>query len=283
MFSLFEENENRALTIAHRGGGSLAPENTMSAVRKAFDIGADMWELDIRMSADGELIILHDKTLSRTTDVARRDRFRSRRPWPLHRFISAELKELDAGSWFVETDPFGQIRKGRITEEETQRFNDEPVPTLKQAFAFSKEKNFPVNVEIKDLSDIPAGDTIVEKLAALIAEMDMTDRVLVSSFNHDYLMTLKTEHPDISTAALVHKKIPDPIALLKRLKADALNVSYRMATPELIKRVEDHGFFVNVYTVNDGKSITAFKRAGVSGIITDFPQVCIAALNGRAG
>jgi len=280
MFSLFKENENKPLTIAHRGGASLAPENTISAARKAFELGADMWELDIQMSGDGELVILHDKTLSRTTDVEHLKRFRNRRPWPLHRFIYAELAELDAGSWFIEKDPFRQIREGRVTEEEIHSFKGEPIPTLKQALAFSKENHFPVNVEIKDLSeiwvDIPGGDTIVEKLASLILEMAMTDHVLVSSFNHAYLVTLKNIYPDIATAALVHKKVSDPIALLKRLKADALHVNQKIASPEMITRVKDHGFFVNVYTVNDEKSIHHFKSIGADGIITDFPQLLVA-------
>lgn len=193
MFSLFRHLANRTLTIAHRGASSLAPENTLSAARKALETGADMWELDIRMAAGGQLVILHDATLSRTTNIERIDRFRDRHPWPLHQFTLAELKALDAGSWFIADDPFKQIRKGRIAENDMQRFRGETIPMLSEALAFGKANHFPVNIEIKDLSDCPDGEHVVEKLAGLIGEMAMTDQVLVSSFNHDYLVPREIE------------------------------------------------------------------------------------------
>ena len=247
----------------------------MSAARKAFEVGADMWELDVRMSADEELIVFHDKTLSRTTNVACLDRFRHRRSLPLHQCVSVELQQLDAGSWFIKKDPFNQIREGRITRGEAGRYRGEPIPTLKQALAFSKENAFPVNVEIKDLSDIPDGRRIVPKLADLITDMDMTDQVLISSFNHEYLIDLKNKRPRIFTAVLIGTSVPDPVAILKRIGADGLHVGQKRATPELIEKVKEHGFFVNVYTVNDERSMAAFKRAGATGIITDFPQLCV--------
>ena len=85
-------------------------------------------------------------------------------------------------------------------------------------------------------------------------------------------MKLKTEHPDINTAALVRTPLPDPIGLLNRLKAAAFHVSQKVATPEVIEKVKARGFLVNVYTVNDQRSIEYFKAIGASGIITDFPQ-----------
>lgn len=85
---------------------------------------------------------------------------------------------------------------------------------------------------------------------------------------------MKSEQPGISTAALVHNKIADPVALLNRLNADALHVSQHAATREVIEEIKANGFFVNVYTVNDEQSIQHFKAAGADGIITDFPQRC---------
>ncbi len=272
MVSLFKTAENRTLTIAHRGGSSLAPENTLSAAQKAFEVGADMWELDLRMSADGELIVLHDNTLARTSNVRDIPEFRTRWPWQTHRFTLAELKELDAGSWYVKTDPHGQIQAGNVSEEDASGYCGEKIPSLAEALLFTRKKDYCVNIEIKDLSDHPGEKRVIEKLADMILELDMIDQVLVSSFHHDYLMKLKTEHPDICTAALVRTALPDPIGLLNRLKAAAFHVSQKVATPDVIEKVKAHGFSVNVYTVNEQRSIDYFKTIGASGIITDFPQ-----------
>ncbi|HFD40915.1 MAG TPA: glycerophosphodiester phosphodiesterase, partial [Anaerolineae bacterium] len=91
------------VNIAHRGARSLAPENTLVAARKALAVGADLWETDVAVTADGELILFHDDSLVRTTDAERR--FPDRAPWTFTTFSLAEIRSLDAGSWFVETDP----------------------------------------------------------------------------------------------------------------------------------------------------------------------------------
>ena len=101
------------LNIAHRGNRSLAPENTLAAARKGLAAGADMWELDVAMSADGIPYLIHDDTLERTSNVA--EIFPERGPWPTHAFTLAELRQLDFGTWFNATDPFGQIDAGHVT------------------------------------------------------------------------------------------------------------------------------------------------------------------------
>lgn len=104
------------LNIAHRGARSLAPENTMLAARKAFEIGASGWELDVAMTSDHELVVIHDDTLERTSDAAQV--FPDRDPWSVVDFSMAELRRLDFGAWFVRTDPFGQIAAGMISPAE---------------------------------------------------------------------------------------------------------------------------------------------------------------------
>ena len=94
----FTKNQNRPLNIAHRGARSLAPENTLAAARKGLEVGADMWELDIQMTADGELIVIHDNTLKRTSNV--REVFPKRKPWLVHEFTLDEIRLLDFGSWW---------------------------------------------------------------------------------------------------------------------------------------------------------------------------------------
>lgn len=274
MSPFFKNFGDRFLTIAHRGASSLAPENTLSAARKALQAGADMWELDVQMSADGKLIVLHDETLSRTSNVKDLPKYGTRWPWTPHQFTLAELKELDAGSWYVAADPFGQIHRGAVSEKDALRYREENILSLAEALNFTKRNDYRVNVELKNLSDKPGDETVVGKLADLVVKLDMIDQVLVSSFNHEYLIKLKIENPAISTAALVKEALPNPIDTLRRLKAEAFHVSRKVVTPEIIEQLRDAGFFVNVFTVNDEKTRNHLKEAGASGIITDFPQMC---------
>jgi len=259
-----------ALNIAHRGARSLAPENTLAAARKALEIGADLWELDVAMTADGELFLVHDDTLERTSDVEQR--FPDRAPWANHQFTLAEIQSLDFGSWFVAEDPFKQIAAGRVTEAELESYRGEKAPTLREALIFTSDNGWRVNVELKDLSGTPGDETVVEKAVALIEELGMADRVLISSFNHAYLERAKTANPQIATAALVSEADPDPAALLRRLGAQAYNPRVTAIEPEAIGPLREQGFDVYIWTVNDVATMRRLIAAGASGIFTDFPQ-----------
>ena len=126
----------RPLVIAHRGFRGIAPENTLLAAQKGFDIGADMWELDVAASSDGILVVLHDNTLTRTTDA--KTRFPSRSPWIIYDFTFDELKSLDAGSWYSKTDPFMQIAYGRVGSAELEACKDLRIPTLREALEWTR-------------------------------------------------------------------------------------------------------------------------------------------------
>ncbi len=264
-------NPKRTLNIAHRGARSLAPENTLAAARKGFEIGADLWELDIAMTKDGELILIHDNTFERTSNIA--SVYPERKKARAHEFTLAELRKLDMGRWFIQTDPFQQIAAGAVSKTELDRYVGEAIPTLREALQFTKDHNWQVNVEIKDASGTPSSSSIVEKVVGVINELNMAERVMISSFNHSYLQRVKSANPYILTAALVEKPDPDPLALLKRLNAQAYNPSSRAITPGTIHLLREAGYDVYVYTVNDIPTMKALVDAGVSGIFTDFPQL----------
>ena len=263
------------LNIAHRGNRSLAPENTLAAARKGLAAGADMWELDVAMSADGIPYLVHDDTLERTSNVA--EIFPERRPWPTHAFTLAELSRLDFGTWFNATDPFGQIAAGNVSAAEQAAYVGEPAPTLEEALAFTRDHDWRVNVEIKDLSGTPGDATIVEQVVTLIETLDMAERVIISSFNHAYLVRAKAANPALPTAALVYRPVADPLALLQQLQAEAYN-PHRSIDPSEIAPLRAQGFGVNVWTVNDEALMRRLIEAGASGIFTDFPHVLRAIL-----
>ena len=266
----------KVLNIAHRGASSLAPENTLSAARKGLAVGADMWELDVQLTADDELVVIHDSTLKRTSNVV--DLFPHRRPWQVHEFTLADMRKLDFGSWFIEQDPFGQIAAGVVTGEELKSYVGEPAPTLEQALLFTKEQNWHVNIEIKDLSKRPGNSQIVDKVIALVEKLNMVNVVLVSSFNHQYLAQIAASYPHVLTGVLDTKPDVRPASLLRRLGARTYHprkTYIRLADIEKLKR---QGFGVNVRTINDEKTMERLVRAGVSGIFTDFPQALASVL-----
>jgi len=270
------ENQDLPLNIAHRGARSIAPENTLAAARKGLEVGADMWELDIQMTADGELIVIHDNTLKRTSNV--REVFPSRKPWLVHEFTLDEIRLLDFGSWFAKQDPFGQIAAGMVAESDLARYVHQPAPTLKEALTFTLEHSWSVNLEIKDLGGNPDPHQVVKKILALVEDLDMVDSVLISSYNQTYLAQIREVHPSIATGVLVSKPHPHPEKLLRRLGAQAYHPRLSGFRPSDIALLHRQGCRVHVWNVNDRKTMERLVSAEVDGIFTDFPQMLASVL-----
>jgi glycerophosphoryl diester phosphodiesterase len=259
------------LNIAHRGARSLAPENTLAAARKALEIGAEMWELDVSVTADGELYLMHDDTLVRTTNVQRV--FPERAPWGRSDLNLAEIRQLEAGSFFVRDDPFGQIAAGKVNAEELAAMAVEPVPTLREALLFTRDQGWRVNVEIKELPAPMAGFPVVERALALFQELDMMEQVVLSSFVFPYLEQAKRLNPAVTTAVITEERQADPAALLRGLESKIYHPWLGITGEAEIQRLRQSDFEVSVWTVNGAAEMEWLIQAGVSGIITDFPQV----------
>jgi len=270
---------NSTMNIAHRGARSLAPENTIAAAGKALQVGADMWELDVQLTADDELIVMHDDTLTRTSNAPLR--FPDRHPWRVSDFTLAEIQTLDCGSWFNEKDPFGQIRAGAVPAEAQQSYVGERAPTLREALQFTLDNDWRVNVELKDLRTKGKGLLVVEKTVALIEELSLQERVVVSSFNHDYLRQVRRLNSDIAAAILSARAIRKPLPYLTDVGAQAYNPGRSAVRGKAVQAVRSAGFDVTVWTVNDEKTMRRLMQMGVSGIITDFPQVLSRILRSR--
>jgi glycerophosphoryl diester phosphodiesterase len=249
----------------------LAPENTLAAARKALEAGADMWELDVQMTADGELVVVHDSTLKRTSNV--KDIFPRRRPWRVHEFTLEEIRQLDCGSWFVEQDPFGRIAAGEVSTADLADYKRQKMQTLEEALSYTKENSWLVNVEIKDLSSKPGNVYIVKKVVGLVARLALVDSVLISSFNHDYLAQTRAAHPHIAIGVLVTRPDPRPASLLRQLGAQAYHPRMSSIRLSQMRKLIQQGYRVNVRTVNNTKVMRRLINAGVRGIFTDFPQL----------
>lgn len=258
------------LIAAHRGSRSLAPENTLAGARMALASGARMWEIDVRMSRDGELILIHDADLKRTTDA--QSRFPDRSPWLVEDFTLEELNSLDSGLWFGKADPFGQIAAGKLSPLESAKYSGEQVVTLEKAILFTMSNDWLLNIEIKDLSGRRGHDSIVEKVVKLVDSLSAIDMVLISSFNHHYLARIRKLEKNIRTGVLVDSIQPDPARLMLELDAFTFNPGLRAFWPWQIRKVKQKGFGVLVWVINNPWLARACFAIGVDGIFTDFPQ-----------
>lgn len=264
---------------AHRGARSLAPENTLAAFRKGFEVGAHLWETDISVTRDGALVLFHDRTVERTTDAL--TRFPGRASYAVSDFTVEELRQLDAGTWFVDTDPFGQIEAGTITREEAERFKGLKIPTLDEGLAFAAAQNWPVNLEIKTLRGSAVGFPVVDKALAAVEKSGLApSQVIFSSFDHSLLEEIKAKAPQFTVQALIGNT-GETENDWGDFTYDTYNANQRLITPEELRAVVAKGTRVNLYTVNDPDRMRAFIEAGVTTLITDFPQVLKKILEGE--
>jgi glycerophosphoryl diester phosphodiesterase len=257
--------------IAHRGVRSLAPENTMPAFVKAWQIGAHGVETDVSVTSDGQLILFHDDTFMRTTDIS--EIFPKRKEDSLHTFTWREVQKLDAGSWFIEVDPFATIKRGEVTVEEQQAMIHTPVPLLEELLLFVKKKSLFINIELKNLPETIATFPIVEKVLSLLDSVQLAAGMFsISSFNHLYLKKIEALRPDIEVNALIGG-YPFLIHNWGDYEFAVYNADANSIDSEQIEKALQHGCRVNLYVVNDTKAMVRFLREGVDKIITDYPQL----------
>lgn len=259
------------LNIAHRGARSLAPENTLAAARKGLAIGADGWELDVQVTSDEVLVIMHDPILTRTTNVAQV--FPERAQDRLHTFTFAELRRLDAGSHFNATDPFQQIAAGAVTAAEQKSYAGELIPTLEEALLFTRENHWKVNIEIKDATGTPGDAFVVERVVEMVRSLGMVERVLISSFNQGYLPRVRAAAEQALTAVITNDPgTSDPIALVRSLGANGINPGPDVIGLVSVPEIRRAGFEVHAWTINEIEDMRRLAKTEVSAIVSDFPQ-----------
>ncbi len=260
----------RILNIAHRGARSLAPENTLAAARAALEAGADMWETDVGVTRDEVLILFHNDSLSDTTNA--RSFFPDRSPWIFTRFDYAELRKLDAGSWFVRTDPFGQIHTGAVPADKSATFRGEKIPTLEEALLFTRDADWRINIELKQLPPPMENFPVHQRVLSLIERLGIEPRHFVlSSFNLEWLKQIRRLRSDIELQAVVGFSKVKPIRW-QPLEFETYNARYNLVKEGTIKALSEKGVAINVWAVNEESDMQRFLKAGVAGIITDFPQ-----------
>lgn len=228
------------LIIAHRGAKGEAPENTMAAFELALQQGCDAFELDIHLSLDREIMVIHDDTVSRTTNGNGFVKY----------LTMADLQQLDAGSWFDSS------------------YQGESIPTLREVFELAPG-HLMINVEIKG----GTCEGIEEKLVALLEEYDMYDQVIVSSFHFDSLRTLERLNSKVKTGLLYAQNFARPELLPNTAGVNAFSLHpYFIHIEEAdFRSVQNEGLQMYAWTVNEEKVMTKLIEKGIDGIITDYP------------
>lgn len=256
--------------IAHRGARSLAPENTLAAARKAHQLGANLWETDVAVTADNQLVLMHDDTMMRTTDVA--DKFPDRVRSAFTTYSLAEIRTLDAGSWFARDDPFGQVATGAVTPQELASFTGEKVPTLREAFELTLELDWFLNLELKAQ---PVAKVEFDLVGAVLDLSDKVgigpDHLLFSSAQLAWLKILKKSRPGFEVQGILGLFPEDPMDFSDPF-FDTYNPRHTRLSIDQFEAQVSLGIKLNPFTVNDDKTIDRFIEIGVAGLITDFPQ-----------
>jgi len=251
-FFMVLESLSQPIIFAHRGASAHAPENTLAAFELALAQQADAVELDVKLSADGHVIVIHDSTVDRTTNGHGK----------VEDMTLADLKALDAGSF-----------RGR-------EFTGEKIPTLEDVFEAVGERIF-INIELKNHK--AKGEDLVELVCMLVKKHQMQKRVMFSSFFPDALSKAHSYLPSVPRGLLA---LDGFLGVWARSfgfnfgRYDALHPNLQDFTQQEVTRVHRLKRRVHVYTVNNDEDMRRLFKWGVDGIFTDDPQLAVKVRSG---
>lgn len=259
--AFYREDDPDLFVIAHRGGRGLAPEGTMAAFDNAADLGVDMFEYDIHLTADGELVVIHDPTVDRTTNGEGR----------VNEMTLAEVQSLDAGYQFKDDT-------GNLT------FRDQGVyiPTVEEVFT-----NYPTMrqlIEIKDTNDPALYEKIIQKLWDLIQKYGMEDEVMIGSFDHKInqrfeevsggRIPIGAGEDEVRSFVQMHVPYLNGVA---KTNVDAFQLpveqeGHDLTTNNIIRSAKKRNISIYYWTINEEDEIKKLIDKGVDGLITDYPD-----------
>jgi glycerophosphoryl diester phosphodiesterase len=229
--------------VGHRGAMGYCPENTLASFKRGLELGADWIELDVHLSSDGELIVIHDETLDRTTNGH----------GLVRDYKLSELKRLDAGG-------------------------GEPIPTLDEVLAWARAQNTVVDIEIKNAPIYYEG--IEARVVDALKRHDMVDQVIVISFDHAAVQRVKTLEPRVVTGVLYAcRPLEGGVPLARAAGADALLPHWAYVTAADVDTAHEAGIAVAPWATSDPVILRRLVDAGVDAIGTNHPDVMRKVLN----
>lgn len=232
--------EKPLVVTAHRGASYVAPENTLSAMAAAVEAGAEFAELDVGMTRDGQVVLMHDRTIDRTTSGT----------GDLGDFSLEELRSLEVGSWFGE------------------EFSGEPIPTLRDVIRFAKGQ-LKLNIEIKAARVEP---TIAAAVVEIIRSEGFVEDCMVTSFSRETVEEVKRIAPEIRTGFIFGEDYPEDVF---EGGWEVLSSNYEVVDSMFVARAKQSGKSVHVWTVDDRELMLKLIGLGVDGIITNRPALLL--------
>ncbi len=226
------------VVIAHRGGSRAAPENTLSAMKKAIEFGADYAECDVFQTKDGEIVLFHDEDIARTTG----------KKGMIWDYTLAELREMEVGSWFSEN------------------FRGEPIPTLREVIQLVKGR-IKLNIEVKVSGNDP---DIAQKVVDIIRSENFAKECIVTSFEKPVIEKVKDIAPDLITGFIFDEEHPPEIF---EGNWEIVCSKRNIVDKEFVMKAKQNRKKLFVWTVNYPAEMKKFIDLGVDGIITDVPDL----------
>lgn len=235
----------KTLVYAHRGASKLAPENTMPAFELARQAGAEGIETDVQLTKDQVPVLIHDENLRRTTNGT----------GFVQDYTYAELRLLDAGSWF------------------SPEFSDTSIVSLDEFLRWFRDQPMFLNVELK--TNVIEYKNIERIVYDSLKRYHVLERTVISSFNSDSIERMKKINPSVETAFLTSTKMRRLPHYAKSLQADALHVKHRLLDKRLVKQAAKEKLALRIYTVNRPALMKKCYKLGVNGIFTDVPHLAL--------
>lgn len=237
--------------VAHRGYSGCYPENTMLSFQKAVEAKTDEIELDVQLTKDHQVVVIHDERVDRTTDGVGNVRD----------YTLKEIQKLDA------------------SKAGNGQFSSQRIPSFEEYCEWASGQPVVTNIELK--TGIVYYPDIEQKTIDILEKYQLVGKVMFSSFNHLSLVNAKQIRPEIPVGALVGKNgIVNAGFYCKKFGFEFYHPSYEALDDEKVKEIHDHGILMNVWTVNGMCELEKLQRWGVRGVITNFPTVCRAYVRG---
>ena len=236
--------------LAHRGASGWAPETTLAAYRLALEMKVDYLELDVHMTKDGEIVAIHDTLVDRTTDGK----------GAVGDLTLAQIKQLDAGSWFNRAYP----------DRARPEFAGQKIPTLQEIIDLARHSSAGLYIETKNPEIYPPG--FEAKVIEIIRFNRFEKRVMVQSFNAGSVQKTKKLDASVPTALLIEKIEDDPVDAVLAAGANELAIQFRLLTPAILRKAREKGLTVAVWTVDEAEDLKRMAGMGVERIITNYPD-----------
>lgn len=236
--------------FAHRGASGQYPENTMLAFEKGIEAGADGIELDVQLTKDGRIVVIHDERLDRTTSL----------------------------KGFVKDTAYDVIMTANGAAGHDQTYSDIKVPLLEDVLSWAEKKNFLINIELKN--SVVRYEGMEEKVLEAVKRFNIEERVILSTFNHESLALCARLAPHIERAALTSDVLYQADRYITSIPASGYHPKLNSpgTTDEVLKRMRNNSIKVRPYTVNRPEDMKRLIEAGADGMFTDFPAEAMATL-----